>query len=201
MFTDEDELRVMIRAIRRKPPHRTTEEIRGSERCYAVAMAQLNRNFAGSLERLADTNAAVELRRWLDGAGDQLDWAGQEVAADEWFCITTLYGQRTRDQQRSLIRNYFPRFVRDCVGGDCFPIDNRVRKELERHRLPSGMDGERLLVSLSLAHVWGVGVLGARCAREFGYFSRVFLHPPPSVLEWRSDIIPMFLLKSPQFFG
>jgi len=124
------------------------------------------------------------MRRWLDGADAPLDWAGPDVTADEWFFITTLYGQRTRDQQRSLIRHDFPRFVheagrdvrnltpeltrswvlhqatgwktlsvlvRDCVGGHCFPIDSRVRKELERHRLPSGTEAERLLVSLSLA--------------------------------------------------
>lgn len=39
-------------------------------------------------------------------------------------------------------------FVRDCVGGNCFPIDSRVRKELERHQLPID---ERQLVSLPLA--------------------------------------------------
>jgi hypothetical protein len=38
-------------------------------------------------------------------------------------------------------------FVRDCVGGNCFPIDGRVRSELQRYGLPPN---ERLLVSLSL---------------------------------------------------
>ncbi len=38
-------------------------------------------------------------------------------------------------------------FVRDCVRGNCFPIDTRVDKELRRHGLPSD---ERLLVSVSL---------------------------------------------------
>ena len=38
-------------------------------------------------------------------------------------------------------------FVRDCVGGNCFPIDSRVEKVLRRHGLPAD---ERLLVSLSL---------------------------------------------------
>ena len=38
-------------------------------------------------------------------------------------------------------------FVRDCVGGNCFPIDSRVLKELERHRLSKD---ERNLVSLAL---------------------------------------------------
>lgn len=39
-------------------------------------------------------------------------------------------------------------FVRDCVGGNCFPIDSRVQKELERHQLPVD---ERQLVGLTLA--------------------------------------------------
>jgi hypothetical protein len=39
-------------------------------------------------------------------------------------------------------------FVRDCVQGNCFPIDSRVSKQLAKYRLPQE---ERLLVSLSLA--------------------------------------------------
>jgi hypothetical protein len=39
-------------------------------------------------------------------------------------------------------------FVRDCVGGNCFPIDLRVKRQLEKYELP--LD-ERLLVRLSLA--------------------------------------------------
>ena len=42
-------------------------------------------------------------------------------------------------------------FVRDCVGGNCFPIDSRVKKELARWGLPCEERDERLLVSLSLA--------------------------------------------------
>ena len=38
-------------------------------------------------------------------------------------------------------------FVRDCVGGNCFPIDSRVEKELKARALPAN---ERTLVSLSL---------------------------------------------------
>jgi hypothetical protein len=189
---------------------------------FAAAVDELDCHFARNPERLADPNVNAELRRWLEGTGPPVDWAGQEVTADEWFFITTLYGQRTRNQQRSLIRHHFPRFVnqaqrdmrnltpsvtqdwaldqewmkprlfrmgrilrdrgimmqgyvdhlrmivekatpedpmpaldaivrdhqatgwktlsvfvRDYVGDNCFPIDSRVRKELERHRLPS----------------------------------------------------------------
>jgi hypothetical protein len=39
-------------------------------------------------------------------------------------------------------------FVRDCVGGNCFPIDMRVARELARCGLP---EDERLLVGLALA--------------------------------------------------
>jgi hypothetical protein len=38
-------------------------------------------------------------------------------------------------------------FVRDCVGGNCFPIDSRVQKELDRYGLPND---ERTLVRLAL---------------------------------------------------
>jgi hypothetical protein len=38
-------------------------------------------------------------------------------------------------------------FIRDCVGGDAFPIDSRVRRELTRRGLP---DDERQLVRLAL---------------------------------------------------
>ena len=39
-------------------------------------------------------------------------------------------------------------FIRDSVGGNSFPIDSRVEKELKRYALPVD---ERQLVSLSLA--------------------------------------------------
>ena len=38
-------------------------------------------------------------------------------------------------------------FIRDCVRGNCFPIDSRVEKELKKHNLPVD---ERDLVRLSL---------------------------------------------------
>jgi hypothetical protein len=39
-------------------------------------------------------------------------------------------------------------FVRDCVGGNCFPIDSRVSDQLVKYGLP---EDERLLVGLCLA--------------------------------------------------
>ena len=200
---------------------------------FAAAVTVLDRHFASNPDRLEDRNADAEMRGWLDGNDQPLPWGGAESTADEWFFITTLYGQETRPQQRRRIRRYFPLFkeltggrlenlipsmirdwtlragwmkkrlcnmaeilrergqtmaeyvarlkdmeknatpkdpmpaldtivrdlyatsmktlsvfVRDCVGGNCLPIDSRVEKELGLHGLPAN---ERLLVSLSLA--------------------------------------------------
>jgi hypothetical protein len=200
---------------------------------FAAAVTVLDRHFASDPDRLEDRNADAEMRGWLDGDEQPLRWAGVESTADEWFFITTLYGQEKRPQQRRRIRRYYPLFidltrgqiknlipsmirdwtlradwmkkrlcnmaeilrerglamaeyvdhlkqveknatprnpmpaldtivrdlratssktlsvfVRDCVGGNCFPIDSRVEKELLLLGLPAN---ERLLVSLSLA--------------------------------------------------
>jgi len=199
---------------------------------FAAAVTILDRHFASDPHRLEDPNADAEMRGWLDGGGPALPWAGSQTTADEWFFITTLYGQETRPQQRRRIRRYFPEFmelsqgqirnlvpsmiqdstlradwmkkrlcemaeilrqrgstmagysdhlrslerkatprdpmpaldtiardlrasgwktlrifVRDCVGGNCFPIESRVKKELLLHGLPAN---ERLVVSLSM---------------------------------------------------
>lgn len=196
------------------------------------AAEELEARFAD--EQLEDENADSELRTWLDGEGEPLPWTHSErVTSDEWFFITTLYGEMTLDGQRSHIRKYYPLlfvkeaardvrgfvpdmagyeglrsgwmktrlakmgqilrdrglamdgytdqlrsiekastprnptraldaiirdhqatgwktlsvFIRDCVGGNSFPIDSRVEKELKRHGLPVD---ERQLISLSL---------------------------------------------------
>lgn len=211
--------------------HRTAEL---SDR-FAAAVAQLDRRFGRAQERSADETQETEVRQWLDG-DPPLDWAGSGVTPDEWFFITTLYGEMTLEGQRTHIRTFFPLFVqlaqrdvrnltpelmsgwklrsswmksrlsrmadilrerqltmseyvqhlqdlerratpdnpmpaldriiadhratgwktlsvfvRDCVGGNSFPIDSRVKKELARHGLPLDERDERLLVSLSLA--------------------------------------------------
>jgi hypothetical protein len=202
---------------------------------FLAAVTDLERRFDSEPERLADANQEAELHRWLDGDAP-LNWAGPGVTPDEWFFITTLYGEMTLEGQRTHIRTYFPRFVelaqrdmrnftpaltadwklrsswmkrrlsrmaeilnerhltmtgyvshlqqleqnatvlnpmpaldaiiadhratgwktlsvfiRDCVGGNCFPIDSRVKKELAQRGLPHDERDERLLVSLSLA--------------------------------------------------
>ena len=58
-----------------------------------------------------DEDVTVELKRWLDATGQRLSWAGTGVTADEWFFVTTLYGEMTLDGQRTHIRKFFPMFV------------------------------------------------------------------------------------------
>lgn len=206
-------------------------------RRFSDAVAAVDCLFVSNPARLADDNAARELRRWLDGDSAPLGWAGDSVTPDEWFFVTTLYGEMTRDGQRTHIRKFFPRFVaemgrdirsfsidrmddwklrsptwmkprlcrmaeilrereltmsdyaaslreleksatsdcpspaldqiksdhratswktlsvfiRDCVGGNCFPIDTRVANELKQHGLPHGASDEELLTRLALA--------------------------------------------------
>jgi hypothetical protein len=186
-------------------------------------------------DRLDDENAEDQLRHWLDGSDEPMPWTHQDrVTEDEWFFITTMYGEMTLSGQRSHIRRFFPAlfveaanrdirnfvpdleefkglrsawmsqrlcrmgeilrerglsmpeytkrlrrlelvatpenpmpaldaivmdhratgwktlsvFVRDCAGGNCFPIDSRVQRELDRWGLPAD---ERQLVRLALA--------------------------------------------------
>jgi hypothetical protein len=202
---------------------------------FAAAVVALERRFGSEAARSVDEVQEAEVRRWMDGA-TPLAWAGPGITADEWFFITTLYGEMTLEGQRTHIRKFFPLFValaqrdirnftpaltadwklrsrwmksrlsrmsellrqrdltmteyvrhlqeleqratpgnpmpaldaivadhratgwktlsvfvRDCVGGNCFPIDTRVKKELARHGLPLDERDERLLVSLALA--------------------------------------------------
>jgi hypothetical protein len=194
-------------------------------------MAQ-DRRFANDNAVMVDENQDETVRKWLDDEAT-LPWSTDGVTPDEWFFITTLYGEMTLDGQRTHIRAFFPRwaqatqgdmrnvtaemlqdwrlrsgwmksrlvrmanileerhmsmgdytdhlrhlehratphnpmpaldaivadhratgwktlsvFIRDCVGGNSFPIDTRVAKELDRWGLPQD---ERRLVSSSLA--------------------------------------------------
>jgi hypothetical protein len=211
---------------------------------FASAVASLDRRFSSDPTQWLDENLEREARRWLDQP-TPLPWASSGITADEWFFITTLYGEMTLDGQRTHIRTFFPRFVqeadryirrlspelvagwrlrsarmktrlcrmaevlrergwtmtdyvrhlrelehcatpsnpmpaleairadhratgwktlsvfvRDCVGGNCFPIDTRVAKEPARHNLPSD---EPLLVGLAL----GLGRNPRQVARVF----------------------------------
>lgn len=77
---------------------------------FADAVTRLEGRFASDPGRLADENQDVEVRRWLDVDGP-LEWAGPGITADEWFFITTLYGEMNLAGQRTHIRALFPRFV------------------------------------------------------------------------------------------
>jgi len=201
---------------------------------FAMAVEDLDQRFSHSLHELDDLAAERRLRQWLDGEDLPLPWEYPDrVTPDEWFLITTLYGQLNVKGQRTVIRKYFPTlfveaarrrirnflpempefsglpypymkkrlcdmgallqergismeeyvewlrqldhsatignptpaldaiihdlrvgqwktlsvFVRDCVKGNCFPIDSRVLKELRRHWL--SLD-ERLFVQLAM---------------------------------------------------
>lgn len=200
---------------------------------FQAAVEELEGRFGGAL--LGDADADAELRSWLDGDEPVIDWTEPgRVTADEWFFISTLYGEMTMEGQRSHIRKYYPAlfvdvanrdirafvpgmagysglrsswmskrlarmgeilrdrgvtmesyashlrdlerdatptdptpaldaivadhratgwktlsvFIRDCVGGNCFPIDSRVSKALARFQLE---DDERELVAASLS--------------------------------------------------
>jgi hypothetical protein len=81
---------------------------------FTQAVAQLGRRFASDVGRLADDNVEAQLHEWLDAGDRPLPWLDlQHVTADEWFFVTTLYGEMTLDGQRSHIRRFFePLFVR-----------------------------------------------------------------------------------------
>jgi hypothetical protein len=180
----------------------------------------------------SDATVADDTRKWLDGQND-LPWqSSQGITSDEYFFITTLYGNNDPNGQRTLIRKFFEPlfvrgaegdvrrfnerldydglrapwmkcrlckmarilqerdismkqyvdelrsleraasvhnpmpalgrivrdhgatssktlsvFVRDCVGGNCFPIDLRVERQLIKYTIPTN---ERLLVRVCL---------------------------------------------------
>src|SRR4051812_20047443 len=78
---------------------------------FDEAAADLERRYPA--DRLGTSNAESELRKWLDSGDDPLPWAFPDrVTVDEWFFITTLYGEMTLAGQRAHIRRYFgPLFI------------------------------------------------------------------------------------------
>jgi hypothetical protein len=188
----------------------------------------------GRTPGLPDAKVEEDLRKWLDGQDDPLEWHhAHKVTPDEFFFVTTLYGNMNLQGQRTMIRKKFgplfvraanrdvrnfrpimPEyaglrsnwmkdrlckmgeilrkrgmsmqqyvaelrtlergakaddptpaldrivqdhaatgiktlsvFVRDCVGGNCFPIDLRVERQLRKYSLSLN---ERLLVRMCL---------------------------------------------------
>ena len=84
---------------------------------FREAVGQLEERYADS--RLEDEKTDQELRTWLDGADQPLDWTGPEtVTPDELFFVTTLYGEMTLDGQQTHIRKYFPLLFVDAARRD-----------------------------------------------------------------------------------
>jgi 5-methylcytosine-specific restriction endonuclease McrA len=237
-----EEAKMVGKAIRRVWDARLAGEARNQVR-EDLATPQLVARMQAAIDELdalnldahfADEDVESELRTWLDTGADPLPWTYPErVTEDEWFFITTLYGEMTMAGQRAHIRRFYPLlfvraaardirnfapgmrefkglrsswmstricrmseilrdrgitmaeysehlrqleasatpedpmpaldaivkdhratgwktlsvFVRDCVGGNCFPIDSRVEEELRRFDLPVD---ERALVRMVL---------------------------------------------------
>ncbi len=202
---------------------------------FSRAVVDLGSLLSEVTMRRGDEYASNEVRDWLDKDATPLAWAEPypHVTDDEWFFISTLYGEMTMDAQRTHIRKFFPAlfvgsaardmrnfhpglagfeglrsgwmrtrlckmgailrergvtmaayaqhlrvlekeaspenpmpaldairqdhaatgwktlsvFVRDCIGGNCFPIDSRVQKVLMQHGLPVD---EKALVGFAL---------------------------------------------------
>src|SRR5438270_1467504 len=66
---------------------------------FVKALEELDERFSPVRGKLLDEKADDEVRRWLDGNDEPLPWAGPGVTPDEWFFITTLYGEMTLPQQ------------------------------------------------------------------------------------------------------
>lgn len=81
------------------------------QRRFAEAVNTLRCRVESAGINVTDEDTDAEVRRWLDGSDEPLDWAGPGITADEWFFITTLYGTMTLDGQRTHIRKFFPWFV------------------------------------------------------------------------------------------
>ena len=81
------------------------------------AAEELEARYADELMEDEDTDA--ELRTWLDGNDPPLPWTYHDkVTADEWFFITTLYGEMTLDGQRTHIRKYYPALFVEAADRD-----------------------------------------------------------------------------------
>jgi hypothetical protein len=102
---------------------------------FSRAVAAIDRDPRSSAGPVEDLDAAPGLRRWLDGADYPLPWTNPAgVTADEWFFVTTLYGEMNLAGQRTHIRGYFA------------PLFVSVAKRDIRNFVP-GLDGYRGLRS------------------------------------------------------
>ena len=106
---------------------------------FQRAVTNLDQRFGHQTPEMADEHQEATVREWLDASG-ALPWAGEGVTADEWFFITTLYGEMTLDGQRTHIRAFFPRFV-ELAHGD---VRNCSPALLSDWKLRSGWMKSRL---------------------------------------------------------
>jgi hypothetical protein len=107
---------------------------------FVEAVTELTARVEAEGINVEDADTDAEVRRWLDGTGHPLDWAGPGVTADEWFFVTTLYGTMSLDGQRTHIRKFFPDFIRqtgrDIRNFDLAMLANwRLRQPWMRTRL------------------------------------------------------------------
>ena len=79
--------------------------------CFAHAVSELTRIIEAARINVQDEDTDAEVRRWIDGTQQPLNWAGPGITPDEWFFMTTLYGTMNPDGQRTHIRTFFPMFV------------------------------------------------------------------------------------------
>jgi len=86
---------------------------------FRTAVAELDAMYRDVPEKLADDKVEAELHAWLDGGDEPLPWKeATKVTSDEWFFVTTLYGNMTLKGQRTHIRRFFNSLFVDSAGGD-----------------------------------------------------------------------------------
>src|SRR6266567_5168471 len=80
---------------------------------FKRAVQGLDALYGDDSMRIGDQNVEAELHTWLDANDEPLPWSDlKHVTLDEWFFVTTLYGEMTLAGQRPHIRRFFrPLFV------------------------------------------------------------------------------------------
>jgi len=121
---------------------------------FEAAAAELEARYAN--EHMEDEDTDAELQAWLDGDTEPLPWTNPaHVTADEWFFISTLYGEMTMEGQRSHIRKYFPTLFVDAAGRD---MRNFIPDMPEYVGLRSGWMSRRLAKMGGILRERGIGM-------------------------------------------
>jgi len=91
----------------------------GMVESFQTAVGELDSKYQSVSWKLADKMAISELHAWLDANDEPLPWSDvKNVTSDEWFFITTLYGEMTLDGQRTHIRRFFKPLFVETAGRD-----------------------------------------------------------------------------------